>query len=236
MCGRFTLETPIQEVARLFQADEPGDVDLPPRYNIAPTQPVLVVRPKVRNGGRELAVLRWGLVPGWVKDPGNWPTLINARAESLDHKPAFKSALQFRRCLIPADGFFEWRRERDGKQPYFIHSVDRSPLAFGGLWEEWGGGGQEPVQSCTIVTTEANTLVRPLHDRMPLILDGEAQEAWLDASTHTYGRLKALLRPPPPEGLAAYPVSRAVNRPEADGPDCIQPLEAAPGPPQLDLL
>lgn len=231
MCGRFTLKTPVEEVAALFGVADPGDLELPARYNIAPTQPVLAVR-LASNGaepGRELALLRWGLVPGWVEDPEDWPTLINARAESLHRKPAFEDAVRFRRCVVPADGFYEWRREGGGKQPYYVRSEEDVPLCFAGLWERWSGGPDDPVESCTIVTTDANELLKPLHPRMPAILTPEGRERWLDPALRHHRELVPLLRPAPSAGLRVYPVTRRVNRPDFDGPDCIAPLEGEEG-------
>lgn len=223
MCGRFTLKTPVAEIAEIFGVEGGREIDLPARYNIAPTQPVAVVRSTGEEGARELALLRWGLLPGWVKDPEDWPTLINARAETLDRKPAFEDAFRFRRCLVPADGFYEWRRERGVKQPYYVRGADERPLAFAGLWERWTGS-DEAVESCTIVTTDANPLLAPLHDRMPAILDADAQARWMDPHLRSPEALGELLRPFPPERLLAYPVGRAVNKADADGPVCIEPL------------
>lgn len=237
MCGRFTLRTPVEEIAEIFGVEDVGGLDLPPRYNIAPTQPVAVVRRSGEDGRRKLALLRWGLLPGWVKDPADWPTLINARAETLHRRPAFEDALRFRRCLVPADGFFEWKREGGGKQPYYVRAADGAPLAFAGLWERWTGEDGEPVESCTIVTTGANELVRPLHDRMPLILGPDARERWLDPELRRRRELEPLLRSSPAEGLVAYPVSREVNRPEVDDPACIEPLGSeAPEPAAEEAL
>lgn len=223
MCGRFTLKTPVAEIAEIFGVEGMPEADLPARYNIAPTQPVAVVRGAGEGDVRELALLRWGLLPGWVKDPEDWPTLINARAETLGRKPAFEDALRFRRCLVPADGFYEWRRERGGKQPYYVRRADDRPMAFAGLWERWTGS-DDAVESCTIVTTDANPLLAPLHDRMPAILDAEAQARWMDPRLRSAEALGELLRPFPSERLLAYPVGRAVNRADADGPACIEAL------------
>lgn len=232
MCGRFTLETSISEVAGIFDAAAPDELaDLPARYNIAPTQPILVVRGAAREAGagadggsRELALVRWGLLPGWVEDPEDWPPLINARAETLDRKPAFEDAFRFRRCLVPADGFFEWRREGGGKQPYLVRARAEGPMTFAGLWERWVGP-EGAVESCTIVTTDANELLRPIHDRMPAILDSTAGARWIDPHLRIPDALAGLLRPFPSESLIAYPVSRAVNRADAEGPACVEPLE-----------
>lgn len=242
MCGRFTLRTPAPELARLFGLDRVDPSELAPRYNIAPTQPIPTVRERPvagtsRAGGRgaerpprgprELAFLRWGLLPGWVEDPRDWPTLINARAESLDRKPAFRDALRERRCVVPADGFFEWRREGGRKQPYLVRLEGGGPFAFAGLWERWRGrrdGEEAEVESCTIVTTEANELLRPLHDRMPVILRAEDLDLWLDPDARHYGELEALLQPLPSELLEVTPVSPRLNSPDEDDADVLEPV------------
>ncbi|MEE8560909.1 MAG: SOS response-associated peptidase, partial [Gemmatimonadota bacterium] len=179
MCGRFTLTTPAAEVARLFSVDY-LETDLPtPRYNVAPTQEVAAVRYDDRRGGRELSLLRWGLLPYWVDDPADWPTLINARGESAHVKPAFREALADRRCLIVADGFYEWRREGGRKQPYYLRRPDGAPFALAGLWEHWERAGQS-IESCAILTTDSNELVARLHDRMPVIIPPLGFDLWLD--------------------------------------------------------
>lgn len=223
MCGRFTLSTPVDELARLFGAELGALEPVSARYNIAPTDPIVVVRRR-SEGDRELTLLRWGLLPSWVRDPADFPTLINARAESLHRKPAFQDALRERRCLVPADGFFEWRRE-NGKQPYFVRAREGGPLAFAGLWERWVAPDGQPVESCTVVTTEANELVRPLHDRMPAILRPEGRERWMDPTVRRLADLRELLRPAPSELLTAHRVSRRVNRTEEEGADLIQPTD-----------
>lgn len=167
MCGRFTLRVPAAELVEIFRLLRRPDVQ--PRYNIAPTQPVAVVRRIDR--GRELSMLRWGLVPSWAKDPKIGARMINARAETVATKPAFRTALRRRRCLVPADGFYEWAKSAGGtKQPHYITRRDGRPFAFAGLWESWDGPDGSSIESCTIVTTEANDLVGRIHDRMPVIL------------------------------------------------------------------
>lgn len=227
MCGRFTLKTPVPEIARLFDARPPEGPELGPRFNIAPTDPILGVR-RAESDGREIALFHWGLIPAWVKDPKDWPTLINARAETLDGKPAFEEAFRFRRCLVVADGFYEWRSEGGIKQPYYVRRQDEEPLAFAGLWDRWRGtvsGETEEVESATIVTTDANELLRRLHDRMPVILTREGVDRWLDPEVHDREPLEPLLRPAPSEDLVAHPVSRRVSRPDTEGPELIEPLE-----------
>src|SRR5262245_35107324 len=175
MCGRFTLATSRAQLADLFRLA--GGPELPLRYNIAPTQPVPVVR--AAGDGRALALARWGLIPRWATDPAIGNRLINARSETVAEKPSFRDAFRKRRCLIPATGFYEWAKTAGGKQPYHFRLLDGRPFAFAGLWERWDRGG-EPVESCTILTTAANAVVRPVHERMPVILPAEAFAAWLD--------------------------------------------------------
>lgn len=226
MCGRFTLSTPLPELARLFGAELGALEPVTARYNIAPTDPIVVVRRHPEGGGRELTLLRWGLLPSWVRDPRDFPTLINARAESLHRKPAFKDALRERRCLVPADGFYEWRQE-NGKQPYFVRAREPEPLAFAGLWERWLAPDGEPVETCTVITTDANELVRPLHDRMPAILTPAGRERWMDPSVRRLADLREMLRPIPAELLVAHRVGRRVNRTEEEGPELIEPMPDA---------
>ena len=223
MCGRFALYTPQEAVVRLFRLDDAAP--LSPRYNIAPTQPVLAVRAD-EPAGREARMLRWGLVPFWAKDTGIGSRMINARGETIAEKPAFRQAFRRRRCLIPADGFYEWQKVPGGKQPWFISARDEVPLAFAGLWERWDNRGTEdPVESCTIVTTAANATLAPLHDRMPVILGADAWDSWLAADTPS-ATLLDMLRPAANDLLAARPVSRRVNSPANDGPDLVSEASA----------
>jgi len=202
-----------------------------PRFNIAPSQPVAVVRlapgrngPDAAEPGRELVWLRWGLVPSWAKDPAVGNRMINARAETAAEKPAFRAAMKRRRCLVAADGFYEWqsRGSRRRKQPYFIHRRDDRPFAFAGLWESWEGADHSYLETCTLLTTEANDLMRPIHDRMPVILAPESYEPWLHVSHPDPRALAPLLRPSPSEPFEAVPVGTYVNRPGNEGPKCIE--------------
>ncbi len=221
MCGRFTLRTPAHRLAEAF-----GVRDLPnlaPRYNIAPAQDVAAVRSA--GDGRELVLLRWGLVPYWAKDPAIGNRMINARAESVAEKPAFRAAFRKRRCLVVADGFYEWQKTAEArKQPWFIHLESDAPFAIAGLWERWKSAQGEVVESCTLITTEANESLKPIHHRMPVILAPEAWDAWLDPGPAPAGALAALLRPDAGAGLAAHPVERLVNDARVDAPACIAPL------------
>jgi putative SOS response-associated peptidase YedK len=193
------------------------------RYNIAPTQEIAAVRITPDSGQRELAMLKWGLVPAWADDPKTGAHWINARCETAAEKPAFRSAFRQRRCLVPADGFFEWRTEGKRKLPHYITLADGGLFAMAGLWERWHREGQT-IESCTILTTDANDLVRPLHDRMPVILPPEFYDHWLDPRVHDPEELKSLLRCFPAERMAVLPVDPAVNSPANDDPRCIQSL------------
>ena len=218
MCGRYTLSTPMDDLVEVFDVP-PVNFDHEPRYNIAPTQEAPVVASDRR--GIRMGLMRWGLVPSWADDPSIGSRMINARAETLRTKPSFKEAVVARRCLVPADGFYEWVREGSGKVPYWIHDPNRKPMSLAGLWERWQGGGQEPVYSFTIITVAPNDAVRPLHDRMPAIVPGGERAIWLDKSVRTENALE-ILRPYEGE-LAAYAVSTLVNSPANDVPECIEP-------------
>jgi len=221
MCGRFTLHHPTDAVARRFDAQSVL-FDIPPRYNIAPTQPVAVVR---ENSPRTLEAFQWGLVPFWAKDPEIGNRLINARAETLAEKPAFKYALTRRRCLIPADGFYEWKSEGSGKQPMHIRRKDGDLFAFAGLWEEWKSPDGAPLRTCAIITVAPNAMMAAIHDRMPAILRREHEAAWLDVSVKNVVEIMSLLQPYPDEEMEAYAVSRRVNAPTMEDPACIQPID-----------
>ena len=221
MCGRFTLITPAETIAEQFQL--PKVPSLSPRYNIAPTQPVAAVRQPPENEGRELAMLRWGLIPFWAKDPKIGARMINARSETVAEKPAFRAAFRQRRCLVLADGFYEWQRLERGKQPFYIRWRDEGPFAIAGLWEHWQGPEGE-IESCTLLTTQPNDLVRPLHNRMPVILHADDYDLWLDRSVQEPALLQPLLRPYSSADMLAYPISTWINKPENDSPRCIEPL------------
>jgi putative SOS response-associated peptidase YedK len=219
MCGRFTLAVPGEQVAAQFQLSTTPE--LAARYNIAPTQQVAAVH--AGDAGRELALFRWGLVPTWAKDPSVGARMINARSETAAEKPSFRSALRQRRCLIPADGFYEWQAAAGGKQPFYIRLTDGGLFAMAGLYEHWKTPEGGWLHSCTILTTEANELMRPLHDRMPVILAPEQYDMWLDPGLRDPGPLQELLAPYPAEGMVASPVSKAVNRASNEGPELLAP-------------
>ena len=219
MCGRITFRASGKDLATLFDLAEAADLE--PRYNVAPTQPVLAVRAAANGTGRELVTLRWGLIPSWGDDPKIGYKLINARAETVAQKPSFRSAFKVRRCLVPVNGYYEWKKEGKVKQPFYFHRRDDRPFAFAGLWEHWEGSEGELVDSCTILTTEANELARPIHDRMPVILDATDFATWLDPAGDLE-RCQALLRPYAREGMEAYAVSSLVNNPRNQGPQCVE--------------
>lgn len=220
MCGRFTLKGPPNQIARMLGlATVPN---LAPRYNIAPTQDVLALRPEA-DGDRHLAWLRWGLIPFWAKDMAIGAKMINARADTVAVKPAFRQAYRSRRCIIPADGFYEWKTIAKGtKQPFHIHRADQAPFVFAGLWERWEKGG-EPIESCTIVTTDAPADLAAIHHRVPVILEGETLQAWLDTPAEEADGLKDLLVPLAEGALVADPVTTTVNKVANDGPECLEP-------------
>jgi putative SOS response-associated peptidase YedK len=221
MCGRFTLKVKPRELEAgpFHVVDVPAD--LPDRYNVAPSQAVAVIRPA--GGTRRLAFLRWGLVPHWEQPTDRPKGFINARAESAAEKPAFRDAFRRRRCLIPATGFYEWRpaAPRQPKQPYLFRLPEGRPFAFAGLWDEWHGPDGEPLESCAILTTDANDSVRPVHERMPVILSPDGFGAWLDPKAQP-AAVKALLRPYPGD-LEAVEVGPWVNNPKNDDPRCLEP-------------
>lgn len=224
MCGRYTLTSSGEDLALAFDLSE-----LPlvvPRYNMAPTQEAAVVRVLEPGGPRRLDPLKWGLIPFWAKEAAIGNKMINARAESVAEKPSYKSSFKNKRCLVAADGFYEWKKEGKAKQPYLIRRADKKPFAFAGLWSSWRNPAQggQPVQTFTILTTSANDLMRPLHDRMPVILDRENFDLWLDPKMQDTEALQKLLVPYAAEGFEAFPVSRVVNSPANDVADCIAPL------------
>lgn len=224
MCGRLNLTASGAELAEAFALDEVPA--LTPRYNIAPTQPIAAVRVDPRLRRRSLGVLRWGLVPSWAEDPAVGSRMINARAESAASRPAFREAIRRRRCLIPTTGFYEWRKR--GKQPYVIRRKDHRPFAFAGLWELWRRKGGDALETCAILTTDANALVAPIHDRMPVIVAPEAYDLWLDPRVEDVGALRFLMAPTPAGPLEAVPISSRVNAPQNDDADVLRPVDLVP--------
>ncbi len=228
MCGRYGLFTSPEDLAMLFRLP-PEEVrrifERRPRYNVAPTDRVVAVRARRDPAPREPVLLHWGLVPGWATDPRVGARMINARAETLAQKPAFRDAYRLRRCLVLADGFYEWQRRGEKKQPYFVRMLDRKPFAFAGLWERWEDERYGPLESCTIITTEPNELVRPLHNRMPAIILPSDHDHWLNPEVRDHEQLAPLLRPFPAGRMEAYPVSTLVNHTANDVPECIEPID-----------
>lgn len=242
MCGRYTSSSTLAELARVFGVEDVRAEPLEPRYNVAPAQPVYAVALTRRRNGedegphRALGTFRWGLVPSWSKDPSVGGRMINARAEGISAKPAFRRAIARRRCLIPADAFYEWQRRTDrdgrpaGKLPYAVRRRDGQPMALAGIWEVWrppDDPDAPPVRTCAVVTTSANRLMAPIHDRMPVILEPVDWEAWLDPASDPKV-IEDLMRPASDGVLEAYPVSTQVNRVANEGPQLLAPL---PGPP-----
>jgi putative SOS response-associated peptidase YedK len=219
MCGRYTLSTPAGRLADEFQLDAAA-VDIVPSYNVAPTQQVAAVLKD--EGGRRLEMLRWGLVPSWADDPEIGARMINARSETAPEKPSFRRAFRSKRCLIAADGFYEWKRENGSKQPYYFRMQDGRPFAFAGLWESWEKGGEGTLRTCAILTTRANSVLSGVHERMPVILPSDAYNAWLDPDADGE-ELGELMIPYPGDDLEAYAVSRFVNSPRNNDERCIQP-------------
>lgn len=225
MCGRYSLKTPANILAEHFQLKKTPSLN--PRYNIAPAQPIAIIRLRSLQNGRELALLRWGLIPSWAKDPGIGNKMIIARAETVSEKPAFREAFARSRCLIPADGYYEWQRQgRMGqrKQPFYIRRKDKRLFAFAGLWEQWRGPEGKAVETCAILTTEPSQSLTEIHDRMPVILDPKDYEQWLDPYIRQAELLQPLLCPYPEDALTAYPVSLRVNDPAHDDAACTEPL------------
>jgi putative SOS response-associated peptidase YedK len=222
MCGRFAQYSDPDAIAEHFELET--NLEPQPRYNVAPTQPILAVRAAADARRRELVRLRWGLVPFWSKGPDNRYSMINARAETVATKPAYRAAFAKRRCLIPADAFYEWRAGGRPKTPFAIRRRDHALFAMAGLWEHWHDDAGNAIDSCSIIVTDANPLLKPIHDRMPVILQPEHYRTWLDPHTAADDQLRALLKPAEPDGWEAYPVSTAVNRPTNDAADLLSPL------------
>jgi putative SOS response-associated peptidase YedK len=222
MCGRFTLSQPINAIASAFNLTSIPPLE--PHYNIAPTQLIPAILTVPEQGEKQLQMLRWGLIPSWAKDPAIGAKLINARAETVEEKPSFRAAFKRRRCLIIADGFYEWQRQEGKKQPYYFRLKSSQPFAFAGLWEHWRSPDEQTINTCTILTTEANDLLHPIHDRMPVILDSKDYELWLDLKVEKPALLQPLLRPYQADLMTSYAVSPKVNNPKNNTPECINSL------------
>lgn len=221
MCGRYALKTSVPEIARILNAE--NRADFAPSFNIAPTQAVPVCRVSA-DGDRELVPMRWGLVPHWAKSIDDRYRMINARAETVAAKPAFRAPFRRRRCLVPVDGYYEWQSLENRKQPYFIHMRDGSPFFLAGLWDRWEKDDADPLDSFTIVTKAADEFSAQIHDRMPVILGPGHRQHWLDPGLTAAAELEPLLKPAPPIDLDLRPVSTFVNSPRNNSPRCIEPL------------
>lgn len=230
MCGRYLIISTPEAIRQFFRY--PEQPNFPARYNIAPTQPVPIVR--LVEGKRQFALLRWGLIPSWVKDPRAFTLLINARGESVNDKPAFRNAMKRRRCLIPADGFYEWKEQGGRKRPHVVRPRDGGPIAFAGLWETWMGPNGEEMETVAIITTQASRDIAHIHDRMPVIVPADAFDFWLDCANVDAVTATAVIAPARPGLLEAYEISTAVNRVANDSPALIERLteEAQPKPQQ----
>ena len=218
MCGRYAVTSAPEAIRTLFGYSE--QPNFPPRYNIAPTQPIAIVR--LVDGKRQFALVRWGLLPPWVKDPKNFSLLINARGESLTDKPAFSAAVKRRRCLVPADGFYDWKAGKGRSQPYYVRAKSGDPIAFAGLWETWMGPNGEELETAAIVTTRANRPLAGIHERMPVIVPPDAFNLWLDCANVDVETAMTLVAPAPDAVLEAYEVSTAVNHTANDNPALVE--------------
>jgi putative SOS response-associated peptidase YedK len=223
MCGRFTLKTTPEVLKDQFKLKNAFKVK--PRYNIAPSQQVAGVRMNGEEGDREGVLFRWGLIPAWAKDPAIGMKLINARAETVAEKPSFRGPFRHRRCLVLVDGYYEWQKVGRTKQPYLIRFGDERPFAFGGLWDRWTDPECSKIETCTLMTTEPNELMKPIHNRMPVIIQPQDYEMWLDPEVQKPEQVQHLLRPYPAKEMVAYPVSLRVNNPRNDDSDCLEPVE-----------
>jgi putative SOS response-associated peptidase YedK len=237
MCGRFTQTASGEAIAQAFNLTKPPE--LSPRYNIAPTQAVGAIAQHSKGtaqpeGDRNYRFFQWGLIPSWAKDPTIGARMFNARAETIAEKPSFRAPFKRRRCLIVADGFYEWQHSGESagakktkKQPFYIHLKDHHPFGFAGLWDVWEGGDGSYMETCTIITTEPNEKMATLHDRMPVILHAEDYDCWLDPEVQSRDLLQPLLRPYEAANMTLYPVSTAMNTARHEDPDCIEPLAEA---------
>lgn len=220
MCGRFVLESAPEQLMKVYRLSSPPDIS--PRYNISPSQKVAVVR-QHNSGDRELSLLQWGLIPSWSKDPTIGYKMINARSETVHEKPSFKQAFHSRRCIIPASGFYEWEKSGKDKIPHYIHLREGNVMSLAGLWERWKSPDGVELQTCTILTTSANSLIKKLHDRMPVILHREEFDLWLNKDVDDVKQLSELFHPYPSDQLTEYVVDKEVNSPRKDSPECIIP-------------
>jgi putative SOS response-associated peptidase YedK len=226
MCGRYRLSRRKQLVEEYFDTAQ-WDDDWSPGYNIAPTQPVPVIRQNPKEPIRELSLMRWGLIPHWAKNASGAASMINARSETAGTKPAFRDPLKFRRCLIPADGFYEWKRTATIKQPYCFEVYEGALFAFAGLWDGWKSAEGEWVKTCSILTTTPNTVTSAVHDRMPVILDSASYDLWLDPGMTNVQVISEMLNPYDAQSMRCYPVSTRINHVANDDEECTRPVVIA---------
>jgi putative SOS response-associated peptidase YedK len=223
MCSRYTLTSPPEAVRAYFRYA--NEAEFPPRYNIAPSQPVAIVRDTPR-GGREMALVRWGLIPSWVKDPRAFKMLINARSESAVDKPSFRAALRHKRCLVPADGFYEWTGSAAARRPHLVRPRLGGPMGLAAIYENWLGADGSEIETMAVLTTASNAAMSALHDRMPVIIQPEHFDLWLDCRPGTTGDIVHLLAPPAEDLLDIVEVSRKLNNPRNEGPEVQEPVGA----------
>jgi putative SOS response-associated peptidase YedK len=225
MCSRYSLTSPHEAVRAYFRYD--NEAVFPPRYNIAPSQPVAIVR-NTPKGGREMALVRWGLIPSWVKDPGQFKMLVNARAETAADKPSFRAALRHRRCLVPADGYYEWTGAPGAKRPHLVRPRGHGPMALAAIFENWMGADGSELESMAILTVAASRALSGLHDRMPAIIRPEHFDVWLDCRPGTTDAIAGLLLPAAEDALEVLEVSRKLNNPRNEGPEVQEPVGTQP--------
>jgi putative SOS response-associated peptidase YedK len=235
MCGRYRLSRRKQLVEEYFGAVS-EEYDWNPRYNIAPSQPVVAIRQDAREPVRKLSTMRWGLIPSWSKDPSIGYKTINARSETVATTPSFREPFKSQRCLVPADGFYEWKREGKSKQPYCFEVNGGELFAFAGLWDRWRDPQGDVAESCSILTTTPNSLLVDIHDRMPAILHPDNYTLWLDPAFRDLASVSRMLRPFEPALMRRYPVSTRVNQVQNDDPDCAEPVEPDSSPTQAQLF
>jgi putative SOS response-associated peptidase YedK len=226
MCGRYRLSRKKQIIEEYFDCVS-GEEDWSPRYNIAPTQPIPVIRQNPKNNVRELSLMRWGLIPHWAKEPSIAASTINAKSETAATKPAFHDPLKFRRCLIPADGFYEWKRTARGKQPYCFEVGGGELFAFAGLWDGWKDSTGQWIKTCSILTTTPNAVTATVHDRMPVILHPDCYDRWLDPGMQNVATISEFLKPYEAGSMGSYPVSTRINQVGNDDEGCCRPVEIA---------
>lgn len=221
MCGRFALTVSPENISKYFHVEDVTEEIH--QYNIAPGQLIKSII-QTPNDKRKITSMKWGLIPSWTKDPSKGVKTINARAETVHTKPSFRNAIRYRRCIIPASGFYEWEKVEKRKVPYYIHLKSNEPIGFAGLWDKWKGNNGSVIESCTILTTSSNNLLKPIHDRMPVIIHPNEYELWLDREMNEPDKLKSIFQPYPSEMLTLYRISNLVNKTDYDKDDCIKPV------------